>query len=138
MRIIDSQTGDFTRARGREVMADFLAKYGSTITAVYSHNDDMSLGAIQAIEEYNLKGGYDFKPGEYIKIVSVDAAKVALEAIVAGKMNVSVECNPLLGPQFFELALQVANGEPVHKRVYSIETIFDITNAAEALPDRQY
>jgi simple sugar transport system substrate-binding protein len=138
MRIIDSQTGDFTRARGREVMADFLAKYGSTITAVYSHNDDMSLGAIQAIEEYNLKGGYDLKPGEYIKIVSVDAAKVALEAIVAGKMNVSVECNPLLGPQFFELALQVANGEPVHKRVYSIETIFDITNAAEALPDRQY
>jgi ABC-type sugar transport system substrate-binding protein len=138
MRIIASQTGDFTRARGKEVMEGFLKKYGNTITAVYSHNDDMSLGAIQAIEEYNLKEGSDIKPGEYIKIVSVDAAKVALEAIVAGKMNVSVECNPLLGPQFFELALQVANGQSVPPRVPSIETIFDINNAAEALPDRKY
>ena len=132
MRIIDSQNGDFTRARGKEVMEDFLNKYGNTITAVYSHNDDMSLGAIQAIEEW---GG---KPGEYIKIVSVDAAGVALQAIIDGKMNVTVECNPLLGPQFFALALQVAKGETVDKRVASIETIFDINNAAEALPNRKY
>jgi len=132
MRIIDSQIGDFTRARGKEVMTAFLEEYGNSITAVFSHNDDMSLGAIQAIEEYGLV------PGEYIKIVSVDAAKVALEAIIDGKMNVSVECNPLLGPQFFELALKVANGESVKKRVPSIETIFDIENAEEALPGRKY
>ena len=132
MRIIDSQNGDFTRARGREVMADFLKKYGNTITALYAHNDDMALGAIQAIEEYGLKPGVD------IKIVSVDAARVALQAIIDGKMNVSVECNPLLGPQFFELALQVVNGVPVPKRVPSNETIFDINNAAEFIDKRQY
>jgi ABC-type sugar transport system substrate-binding protein len=132
MLILGSENGDFTRARGREVMEKFLEQYGNTITAVYSHNDDMSLGAIQAIEEHSLK------PGEYIKIVSVDAAKVALQTIIDGKMNVSVECNPLLGQQFFELALKVANGVPVEKRVPSIETIFDINNAAEALPNRKY
>ena len=132
MVILGSENGDFTRARGREVMADFLNKYGATITALYAHNDDMALGAIQAIEEFGLRPGVD------IKIVSVDAAKVALQAIIDGKINVSVECNPLLGPQFFELALKVVNGVPVEKRVPSIETIFDINNAAEALPTRKY
>jgi simple sugar transport system substrate-binding protein len=132
MVILGSEDGDFTRARGREVMADFLEEYGSTINALYAHNDDMALGAIQAIEDANLKPGVD------IKIVSVDAARVALEAIKAGKINASVECNPLLGPQFFELALEVVNGVSVDKEVPVIETIFDINNAAEALPKRKY
>jgi ABC-type sugar transport system substrate-binding protein len=132
MKIIDSQTGDFTRARGKEVMEDFLQKYVNTITAVYAHNDDMALGAIQAIEEFGLRPGVD------IKIVSVDAARVALQAIIDGTMNVTVECNPLLGPQFFELALQVVNGETVPKRVPSKEDIFTIDNAEEFLPTRKY
>ena len=132
MKIIDTQTGDFTRARGKEVMEDFLQKYVNNITAVYAHNDDMALGAIQAIEEFGLRPGVD------IKIVSVDAAKVALQAIISGKMNVTVECNPLLGPQFFELALQVVNGETVPKRVPSKEDIFTIDNAAEFLPASKY
>ena len=55
MKIIDSQSGDFTRARGKEVMAAFLQKYGNKITAVFAHNDDMAVGAIEAIEEYGLK-----------------------------------------------------------------------------------
>ncbi len=134
MKIIATQDGDFTRARGREIMADFLQKYGSTITALFAHNDDMALGAIQAIEEY----GHDLRPGVDIKIVSVDAAKLALQAIIDGKLNVSVECNPLLGPQFFDLALKVVNGVPVEKRVPSIETIFDINNAAEFINQRGY
>jgi ABC-type sugar transport system substrate-binding protein len=107
MQVIDSVSGDFTRARGREVMAAFLQKHGDKITAVYAHNDDMALGAIQAIEEYGLKPGVD------IKIVSVDATRGAFEAMIAGKLNATVECNPLLGPQFFELALKVVNGEPI-------------------------
>src|SRR5687767_12049273 len=105
VQIIASQSGDFTRARGKEVMAAFLQNHGSTITAVYAHNDDMALGAIQAIEEYGLE------PGKDIKIVSVDAARGAFEAMIAGKLNATVECNPLLGPQFFELALKVVNGQ---------------------------
>jgi galactofuranose transport system substrate-binding protein len=132
LQIIDSQSGDFTRARGKEVMAAFLQKYGEEITAVYAHNDDMALGAIQAIEEYGLK------PGEDIKIVSVDAARGAFEAMIAGKLNATVECNPLLGPQFFELALKVVNGQFVPKWVPSMESIFFPENAIEVLPTRKY
>lgn len=130
--IIDSQAGDFTLARGREVMASFLEKYGDQITAVFAHNDDMALGAIQAIEAYGLKPGID------IKIVSVDAARGAFEAMIAGKLNATVECNPLLGPQFFELALNVVNGESYPKWVPSIEGIFFPENAFEILPTRKY
>ena len=132
MFIIDSQSGDFTRARGKEVMAAFLQKYDGQITAVYAHNDDMALGAIQAIEEYGLRPGVD------IKIVSVDAARGAFEAMIAGKLNATVECNPLLGPQFFELALKVVNSEPIPKWVPSIESIFFPEDAMEILPTRMY
>jgi galactofuranose transport system substrate-binding protein len=132
MRIIDSQSGDFTRARGKEVMAAFLQSYGDSITAVYAHNDDMALGAIQAIEDYGLRPGVD------IKIVSIDAARGAFEAMIAGKLNATVECNPLLGPQFFELALKVVNGETIPKWVPSIETLFFPDGASEILPTRKY
>ena len=132
MVIIDSQSGDFTRARGKEVMAAFLQKHGESITAVYAHNDDMALGAIQAIEEYGLQ------PGVEIKIISVDAARVAFEAMIAGKLNATVECNPLLGPQFFDLALKVVNGETIPKWVPSIESVFFPEDALEILPTRKY
>lgn len=132
MQIIDSQSGDFTRARGREVMVTFLQKYGKNITAVYAHNDDMALGAIDAIEDFGLR------PGRDITIVSVDAARGAFEAMIAGKLNATVECNPLLGPQFFELALNVVNGKPVPKWVPSIESIFFPEDASEILPTRKY
>ncbi len=132
MEIIDSQSGDFTRAKGKEVMEAFLKAHGDDITAVYAHNDDMAIGAIQAIEEYGKK------PGEDIKIVSVDAVKGAFEAMVAGTLNATIECNPLLGPQFFDLALKVVNGEEVPKWVPSEEGVFFPDNAAEVLPTRQY
>ena len=132
MQIIASQSGDFTRARGKEVMAGFLQTYGNTITALYAHNDDMALGAIQAIEEYGLKPGVD------IKIVSVDAARGAFEAMIAGKLNATIECNPLLGPQFFELALDVVNGKTIPKWVPSIEGIFFPEDAMKILPTRKY
>ena len=132
MRIIDSESGDFTLARGKEVMKVFLQKHGNQITAVFAHNDDMAVGAIEAIEEYGLRPGVD------IKIVSVDAARGAFEAMIAGKLNATVECNPLLGPQFFELALKVVNGQPVPKWVPSIEGVFFPENASEILPTRKY
>jgi simple sugar transport system substrate-binding protein len=132
MYVIDSESGDFTRARGEEVMRMFLHKHGTDITAVYAHNDDMALGAIEAIEDYGLRPGVD------IKIVSVDAARGAFEAMIAGKLNATVECNPLLGPQFFELALKVVNGESVPKWVPSIESVFFPEDAVEILPTRKY
>lgn len=132
MHIIASKSGDFTRAQGKEVMAEFLQKYGNQITAVYAHNDDMALGAIKAIEEYGLK------PGEDIKIVSIDATRDAFRAMIDGKLNATIECNPLLGPQFYELALKVVNGESVPKWVPSQEGVFLPANAAEILPSRAY
>jgi simple sugar transport system substrate-binding protein len=132
MKIIDSESGDFTRANGREVMDSFLEKHGKDITALFAHNDDMALGAIQAIEEYGLKPGVD------IKIVSIDAAHGAFEAMIAGKLNATVECNPLLGPEFLQFALKVVNGEAVPKWVPSKEGIFFPDNAKDILPTRKY
>jgi ABC-type sugar transport system substrate-binding protein len=114
------------------VMEAFLKKYGKDITAVYAHNDDMAIGAIQAIEEAGMK------PGTDIKIVSVDAVRGAFEAMIAGKLNATVECNPLLGPQFYEMALKAVCGEQLPKWVPSKEGIYLPDNAAEILPTRKY
>jgi ABC-type sugar transport system substrate-binding protein len=132
MKIIASESGDFTRALGEEVMQGFLQRYGDQIDALYSHNDDMAIGAIRAIEAYGLRPGVD------IKIVSIDAIRDAFQAMVDGKLNATVECNPLLGPQFLELALKVVNGEPVPKYVPSQESIYFPEDAAELLPMRKY
>jgi simple sugar transport system substrate-binding protein len=132
MKIIASEEGQFTVAKGKEVMARFLQAQGRNITALFAHNDDMALGAIKAIEEYGLKPGVD------IKIVSIDAARGAFEAMMAGKLNATVECNPLLGPEFLEMALKVVNGETIPKWIPSKEAIFFPDNAAEILPTRKY
>jgi len=132
IKILESQSGDFNLAKGKEVMQAYLKKYPGEIQAVYAHNDQMALGAIQAIEEAGLKPGVD------IKIVSIDGEKAIFEAMVAGKANVTIECNPLLGPQFFEVALKLANGEPVEKWVKSNEGIFRQDTAAQELPNRVY
>jgi simple sugar transport system substrate-binding protein len=131
-KIIDSQTGNFRTAEGKQVMESLLKKHGKEIEIVYSHNDDMALGAIQAIEE----AGY--KPGKDILIVSVDAIEAALKAIVAGKMNVSVECNPLFGPKIYDTVEKILKGESVPKSSANKDQVFDATNAAEALPTRKY
>jgi simple sugar transport system substrate-binding protein len=132
MNIIVSESGDFTRAKGKEVMERFLTTHGDQIDGLYAHNDDMAIGAIRAIETYGLNPGVD------IKIVSIDAIRDAFQAMIDGKINATVECNPLLGPQFFELALKVVNGEEVPKWIPSEESIFYPENAAEILPTRKY
>lgn len=132
MHVLAQQSGDFIRARGKEVMQKFLKTHGRQINGLFAQNDDMALGAIEAIQEFGLKPGID------IKIVSIDAVRAAFEAMIAGKLNVSVECNPLLGPQFFETALKLANGEPVEKWVKSQEDIYRQDTAAQELPRRKY
>lgn len=132
MQIIATWPGDFTRATGQAGMESLLKSYGAQTNALFAHNDDMALGAIQAIEAYGLK------PGKDIRIVSVDAAHGAFEAMIAGKLNATIECNPLLGPQFFDLVLKVVNGEPVPKWMPSQEGIFLPADAAAVLPTRKY
>jgi ABC-type sugar transport system substrate-binding protein len=132
MQIIDSASGDFMLAKGEEVMVSLLQKHGKEITALFAHNDDMALGAIKAIEAYGLRPGVD------IKIVSIDAVNGAFKAMIAGKLNATIECNPLLGPEFLEVALKVVNGEPVPKGLPSKEGVFYPENALEVLPSRKY
>jgi len=129
--IVASQTGDFTRAGGKQVMEAFL-KANPKIDLVYAHNDDMGLGAIEAIEAAGLV------PGKDIKIVTVDAVKDGMTALAAGKINFIVECSPLLGDQLVDIAKKVAAGEKVEKRIVTEETTFDQEQAKAALPDRKY
>ncbi|MFJ8625016.1 ABC transporter substrate-binding protein [Kitasatospora sp. NPDC093550] len=130
-KVVASQTGDFTRAKGKEVMQAFL-KSQSKIDVLYAHNDDMALGAIQAIEEAGKK------PGTDIKIVSVDGVKDAFTAMSQGKINFDVECNPLLGDQLMDLAKKVKAGEQVPRRIKTEEGTFTPEQATAALPNRQY
>ncbi|MDR1390624.1 MAG: ABC transporter substrate-binding protein [Treponema sp.] len=130
--IILSQTGDFTRAQGKQVMEAFLKSNPNDIDVLFAHNDDMAIGAIQAVEEAGKV------PSKDIIIIGVDAVKGAFEAMVAGTMNASIECNPLLGPQVMETAVKILNGQTVEKWVLSNESDYDQSNAAEAYPTRQY
>ncbi|MEV0237360.1 ABC transporter substrate-binding protein [Nonomuraea sp. NPDC050786] len=130
-RVIASQTGDFTRAKGKEVMEAFL-KSNPDIDVLYAHNDDMGLGAIEAIE------GAGKVPGKDIKIVTVDAVKDGMQALADGKINFIVECSPLLGPQLMDLAKKVVKGEQVPTRVVTQETTFTQEQAKQVLSSRQY
>ncbi len=131
LRIVASQTGEFTRAKGKEVMEAFL-KSQEKIDVLYAHNDDMGLGAIEAIE------GAGLEPGKDIKVVTVDAVKDGMQALADGKINFIAECNPLLGDQLMDLAKKVAAGEQVPARVQTEETTFTQEQAKKALPTRQY
>ncbi|MGI5288172.1 ABC transporter substrate-binding protein [Nonomuraea polychroma] len=130
-KIVASQTGDFTRAKGKEVMEAFL-KAQPDIDVLYAHNDDMGLGAIEAIE------GAGKVPGKDIKIITVDAVKDGMQALADGKINYIVECSPLLGPQLMDLAKKVVKGEQVPARVVTEETTFTQDQAKQVLSTRQY
>ena len=132
LQVIRSQSGEFTRSKGKEVMEAFLKAKDKKIDVLYAHNDDMAIGAIQAIEEAGLK------PGKDITIISIDGVKGAFQAMLAGKLNVTIECNPLLGPQLMELARKVVAGQPVEKRITVIEGVFPAEVAAKELPNRKY
>lgn len=130
---IDSQTGDFTRDGGKTVMEGFLQKYGvDGIDLVYAHNDDMALGAIEAIEAAGAEPGVD------IQIVSIDAVKDGMQALVDGKINYIVECNPLLGELAAGLVKDVLAGEEVEKEVYVEDQTFTQEQAAEVIDSRPY
>jgi ABC-type sugar transport system substrate-binding protein len=132
MKIIKSQSGDFTRAKGKEVMEAFLKAEGKNINAVYAHNDDMALGALQAIEEAGLQ------PGKDIIVVSIDGVKGAFEAMVAGKLNCTVECNPLLGPAAFDAVEAAVAGKPVQKNIVVKDEVYEQSVAKDIIAQRKY
>ncbi|MBC7396412.1 MAG: ABC transporter substrate-binding protein [Bdellovibrionales bacterium] len=132
MKIIKSQTGDFSRAKGKEVMEAFLKASAKDIQAVYAHNDDMAVGAIQAIKEAGLT------PGKDIVVVSIDGVKAAFQAMIAGDLNASVECNPLLGPMVFDAIKTLNEKGTLAKKTIVKDRLFDQASAKAALSSRQY
>lgn len=132
IRILRSTSADFSRDAGEAAMADILATGKERIHAVFAHNDDMALGAIKAIENAGLH------PGRDIAIISVDAVHAAFEAMIAGKLNATVECNPLMGPQLMTSVTEVVSGRPIAKRIVINEAVFTMDTARQYIQSRKY
>ena len=132
MKVLASQTGDFKRSDGKNVMEALIKAHGAAITAVYAHNDDMAIGAIQALEAAGRQ------PGRDVTVVSIDGMGFAFDAIKEGKLNCTVECNPLLGPMAFDAVEKVLKGEALPKLMVQQDRLFDAGNAAAEIPNRKY
>ncbi len=133
IKILDSQTGNFTRAEALPVVQAFLQKYkaGTDFQGIFFHNDDMGIGGIEALKAAGIK------PGD-LQVVSVDGTRGGFQAMVDGWFQADVECNPLLGPQVAAMALKLMNGQPIDKNVLTDETVYYPDNAAQLLPTRKY
>ena len=131
IKVVASQDGDFTRAGGKSVM-EALLKAHPDANVLFAQNDDMGLGALDAIKAAGKKPGVD------IKIITIDAVKDGLTALSNGEFNYVVECSPLLGPQLMNLVKKVVKGESIPKRILTVETTFDKAQATAALPTRKY
>jgi ribose transport system substrate-binding protein len=123
MQIVASQTGDFSRAAGQRVMQNVAQSLGKQITAVYAHNDEMALGAIQALKAAGLQ------PGKDVIIVSVDGQKAALEAIQRGELGATVESNPRFGPLAFDTIEKLRKGEQIPTKLLITDRFFESSNA---------
>lgn len=132
-RILAREDGDFTKAKGKEVMAKYLQEY-EDIDVLVSQNDDMTFGAIEAIQEAGLTCGVDGQ----IKIISFDAVAEAFDKMEEGLINVDIECNPLQGPLIAEIIDRLERGEKVDRISYVEEKVFEAENAAKERIGRSY
>lgn len=132
-KMLERQTGEFTQAKGQEVMESFLKSYDD-IDVVIAENDNMAFGAIDAIKA----AGKTCGPNGDIILVSFDAVSAAFDAMIAGDMNVSVECNPLHGPRVAELIQKLEKGEEVDKIAYVEEGVYPAETAEAKKPTREY
>jgi ABC-type sugar transport system substrate-binding protein len=133
--IIVSQTGDFERGTGKEVMQQILVHLrasGEKMDVLFAHNDDMAIGAIVTMEAWGIK------PGRDVTIVSVDGIRDAFTAMIAGKLNCSVECSPLLGPQLMKAVKDYLSGKDLPVKIITSEGVFPAQVARAELPSRKY
>ncbi|MBO0899234.1 ABC transporter substrate-binding protein [Cellulomonas sp. zg-ZUI22] len=130
-QVIGKASGNFTRAEGKTAVEAALQAYPD-MTMIFTHNDDMGLGAIEAIEAAGKV------PGKDIQIVSVDGVRDGLQALVDKKFNYVVECNPVFGDQLAELIKKVYDGEDVPKETIVIDEAFDQTITQETVDARAY
>lgn len=126
--IVESRSGDFARDEGRRVMETLLQAHPD-VNVVYAHNDEMAIGAIQALEAAGRK------PGEDVTIVSIDGTRDALQAIIDGKMGVTVESSPFFGPLSCETMKRYAAGETIEPWVKVEDRIFTKENAADHIDE---
>ncbi len=132
-RVIFSESGDFMLSKGREIMQQVLKRYDpQEIDVLYSHNDDMTFGAIEVMREAGIA------PGKDIAIISVDATQRIVDYLREGVVNCVIECNPNSGPQVMEIAKKIVAGEKVEKKIYIKETVFDEYSDFKAIADRGY
>ena len=124
MEMVASQSGNFNRAEGQNVMEQILGG-NPDLNAVYAHNDEMAIGAIQALKDAGRK------PGEDVTVVSVDGTRDALQAIIDGDLGATVETNPRFGPLAFETARRFLAGESVPTKITVQDHLFEESNAAE-------
>lgn len=134
-KIIVSESGNFVRGTGKEVMQKILiemAAKGQKMDVLFAHNDDMAIGAIVAMEAWGIK------PGRDVAIVSVDGIRDAFTAMIAGKLNATIECNPLLGPQLMKAVKDYMAGKDLPVRLITSEGVFPAEVARKVLPTRKY
>ncbi len=132
-QVIFSEDGDFMRSKGKEIMQKIYQLYDpNTIDVLYSHNDDMTFGAIEVMEAYGIR------PGKDIVIISVDATQRIIDYLKAGKVNCVIECNPNLGPLVMLVAHKIVAGEKVEKHMYIEEKVFDEYSDFSTIEDRGY
>lgn len=131
--ILESASGDFTAAKGKEVMRELLRRYPS-IDILVSQNDDMTMGAIEAMRE----AGVSFGENGKVTVISFDATRDALEMVADGLINVDIECNPVQGGYIDEIIQKLENGEPVEKSYIVEENIFTKDNVKDFLDSRTY
>ncbi len=126
MEILASQTGDFARDEGRQVMETLLQAHPD-VTAVYAHNDEMAIGAIAALEAAGRV------PGEDVLVLSIDGGREAVQLVIDGKINYIVECNPRFGPAAFDTLEAYAAGEEIAPMIINQDRDYTAENAAEGL-----
>ncbi len=129
--IIYSKSGDFLRSKGYELATEFL-EMDEDIDVIFSHNDGMTLGAIEAMEEKGIH------PGTDIVIVTIDAQQAAIDALREGKVNCVIECNPKTGPDIIKLAQRLAAGEKIPRLQYVKEEVFYETDDLSLIEPRGY
>ena len=122
--------GDFTEAKAYEVMTEYL-KTNKEIDVLYSENDNMTFGAMRALDE----AGISYGNGGQVKIITFDATKEALQYCHDGKINLCVECNPMFGPQIKQLIEKYRNGEEIPKHVYVDESAYTTQNITQDFVD---
>ena len=132
MTVMESINGDFIKSRGAECMRFLLEKYGDDIDVLYSHNDEMTLGAIPEIEE----AGY--VPGKDVIIISIDGGQEAIDVLKEGRINCVVECTPMLGSKLMETALKLKDGQEVERLIHPEEKVFSDEDDLSKIGPRGY